>query len=256
MKSNWIKYVFVIFIIIILVFAIYIIRRDETEKQQEEAYTASNQDSRVKEIKLGIANFDTINPILSNNKNVQNITKLIYEPLVNLTSDYKAEPCLATEWAKESDNQLTVGTFDSYVLRASYVPIMTYDYAWTHDEKLDYELLRYHQNEWRQIVDYFYKDFYVLTPMREVNDEENWTVYEYFDSGKNSGVLQAFRPKNSEESQITIKLKGVKEDSFYSINDFDDNMDIPRISGRMLKNGLTLRLPQRGSLVLEIQEVE
>ena len=54
MKSNWIKYVFVIFIIIILVFAIYIIRRDETEKQQEEAYTASNQDSRVKEIKLGI----------------------------------------------------------------------------------------------------------------------------------------------------------------------------------------------------------
>ena len=159
-------------------------------------------------------------------------------------------------WAKESDNQLTVGTFDSYVLRASYVPIMTYDYAWTHDEKLDYELLRYHQNEWRQIVDYFYKDFYVLTPMREVNDEENWTVYEYFDSEKNSGVLQAFRPKNSEESQITIKLKGVKEDSFYSINDFDDNMDIPRISGRMLKNGLTLRLPQRGSLVLEIQEVE
>ena len=108
MKSNWIKYVFVIFIIIILVFAIYIIRRDETEKQQEEAYTASNQDSRVKEIKLGIANFDTINPILSNNKNVQNITKLIYEPLVNLTSDYKAEPCLATEWAKESDNSYLI----------------------------------------------------------------------------------------------------------------------------------------------------
>ena len=108
MKSNWIKYVFVIFIIIILVFAIYIIRRDENEKQQEEAYTASNQDSRVKEIKLGIANFDTINPILSTNKNVQNITKLIYEPLVNLTSDYKAEPCLATEWAKESNNSYLI----------------------------------------------------------------------------------------------------------------------------------------------------
>ena len=97
MKSNWIKYVFIIFIILILVFALYIIRQDEEVKKQEEEYTESNQDDRVKEIKLGIAGLDTINPILSNNKNVQNITKLIYEPLVDLSSDYKATPCLATE---------------------------------------------------------------------------------------------------------------------------------------------------------------
>ena len=106
MKSNWIKYVFVVFIILILGVAIYIIRQDEEVKKQEEEYTASNQDDRVKELKLGIASFDTINPILSKNKNVQNITKLIYEPLVNLTSDYKAEPCLATEWAKDGNSYL------------------------------------------------------------------------------------------------------------------------------------------------------
>ena len=108
MKSNWIKYVFVIFIILILIIAIYIIRQDEEVKRQEEEYTASNQDDRVKEIKLGIAELDTINPILSKNKNVQNITKLIYEPLVNLTSDYKAEACLAKEWAKESGNSYLI----------------------------------------------------------------------------------------------------------------------------------------------------
>ena len=39
---------------------------------------------------------------------MQDIDKLIYEPLVNLTSDYKAEPCLATEWAKQSDNSYLV----------------------------------------------------------------------------------------------------------------------------------------------------
>ena len=49
---------------------------------------------------MGIATFDTINPILSNNKNVQDVSKLIFEPLVNITTDYKTEPCLATEWAK------------------------------------------------------------------------------------------------------------------------------------------------------------
>ncbi len=51
---------------------------------------------------------DTINPILSNNKNVQDISKLIYEPLVNLTADYKSEACLAKEWAKQSDNSYLI----------------------------------------------------------------------------------------------------------------------------------------------------
>lgn len=49
-----------------------------------------------------------MNPILSNNKNVQDISKLIYDPLVTLTADYKAEPCLATEWAKQSDNSYLI----------------------------------------------------------------------------------------------------------------------------------------------------
>ena len=79
MKSNWIKYVFIVFIIIILVFAVLKIRSDEEEKKQEEAYTASNQDDRVKEIKLGIASLDTMNPIISTNKNIQDISKLIFE---------------------------------------------------------------------------------------------------------------------------------------------------------------------------------
>lgn len=51
---------------------------------------------------------DSMNPILSNNKNVQDISKLIYEPLVTLTAEYKAEPALATEWAKQSDHSYLI----------------------------------------------------------------------------------------------------------------------------------------------------
>ncbi len=108
MKSNWIKYLFIVFVIILLVFAVYIIKKDEQEKKQEQEYTASAQENKVREIKVGIAELDTINPILSNNKNVQQITKLIYEPLVDLSVDYKATPCLAKEWAKQSDNSYLI----------------------------------------------------------------------------------------------------------------------------------------------------
>lgn len=106
MKSNWIKYIFIIFIILVLGIAIYTIRKEKQENQ--EATFTSSEEEKITEIKLGIAQIDTMNPILSNNKNVQDISKLIYEPLVNLTSDYKAEVCLAKEWAKQSDNSYLV----------------------------------------------------------------------------------------------------------------------------------------------------
>lgn len=106
MKSNWIKYIFIIFIILILGFSIYKIRFEEHQEQDE---TVSNKEKEiVKELKIGIASLDTINPILSKNKNVQDVSKLIYEPLFNLTSDYKIESCLAKEWAKQSDNSYLI----------------------------------------------------------------------------------------------------------------------------------------------------
>lgn len=107
MKSNWIKYIFIIFIIIILLYAIFKIRQEEEGKQLESEYT-SNQEEKIRELTLGITELDTMNPILSNNKNVQDISKLIYDPLVTLTVDYKTEDCLAVEWAKQSDNSYLI----------------------------------------------------------------------------------------------------------------------------------------------------
>lgn len=107
MQSNWFKYIFIIFIIGILIFAVLRIKGEEAIKEESEQSMNSKED-KIKEIKLGIAELDTLNPILSNNKNVQNISKLIYEPLVTLTSNYKAEPCLAKEWAKQSDNSYLI----------------------------------------------------------------------------------------------------------------------------------------------------
>ena len=100
MKSNVFKYIFIIFVIIIVIVAFFVIRSNENEQATEEE-TTSVEEEIVREIRLGIAQYDTLNPLLTNNKNVQNVTKLIYEPLVDISSDYKAIPALATEWAKQ-----------------------------------------------------------------------------------------------------------------------------------------------------------
>lgn len=92
---------------------------------------------------------DTINPIISNNKNVQDISKLIYEPLVTLTSDYKAEPCLATEWAKQSDN--------------SYLIKLRENVKWTEGQRFNSEDVRFTIDRLKEIPSiYSYNVQYVI----------------------------------------------------------------------------------------------
>ena len=109
MKGNVIKYVFLIIIAILLIFAIYKMHGGNEDKKSSANNVNNMQNKEItKEIKLAIAGIDTINPILSKNKSVQDITKLIYEPLVNITQNYKAEPCLAVEWAKTDEKSYLI----------------------------------------------------------------------------------------------------------------------------------------------------
>lgn len=106
MKSNFFKYLFIVFVIGIMIFAIYKIKVDENNNNQTQDQVSEQETNKVLEINLGIAQFDTINPILSNNKNVQDVTKLIYEPLIDIDENYKATQCLATQWAKQGNSYI------------------------------------------------------------------------------------------------------------------------------------------------------
>lgn len=111
MKSNFFKYLFIIFVIGIMIFAFFKIKSDEKETQGNQVQTSEKE--KVTEITVGVASFDSMNPILSTNKNVQDITKLIYEPLLTLTSDYKIEACLAKEWAKQNNTTYIIKLKDN-----------------------------------------------------------------------------------------------------------------------------------------------
>lgn len=129
MKSNYFKYIFIIFAIVIMIFAIVKIKSEDQKKESQIYETKKETEEEVKEIKLGIASFDSINPILSKNKNVQDISKLIFEPLMTLTSDYKLETCLAKEWAKQNET--------------TYIIKLKEDRKWSDGNKFTAEDVRY-----------------------------------------------------------------------------------------------------------------
>lgn len=99
------KILFVLFVIGLLCLAAYSVYYKQSNiKQDDNDKEGEVKPQIINELRLGIAEFDTMNPILSNNKNVQDIAKIVYEPLVTLSVDYKAEACLATEWSKIENN--------------------------------------------------------------------------------------------------------------------------------------------------------
>lgn len=104
MKTNFFKYIFVFFIIGIITYAVYVLyfkdsNREEEQPQDEQLVVVE----QITNLRLGVSNFDTINPLISNNKEILNIDKLIFDSLITITQDYKAELNLAKECSKISD---------------------------------------------------------------------------------------------------------------------------------------------------------
>lgn len=107
MKNNSYKYIFAAVIAILVLVSVIKINIDKNKINPNATQDTTSevlQNNKTSEINLAIAQLDNINPIISKNKNVQDISKLIYEPLVNITQDYKTEAGLATEWAKIDEN--------------------------------------------------------------------------------------------------------------------------------------------------------
>lgn len=99
MSLKYFKNIFISVIIFLIIAGIYIIYiKDDGNENDKQAKIKETKMS--KEITFGITEFDTINPILTKSLEIQQITKLIYEPLINITEDFNVEPCLAEEWSK------------------------------------------------------------------------------------------------------------------------------------------------------------
>jgi hypothetical protein len=82
MKHNVFGYLFVIFVILIMGFSIYKAKFDDKDNENNNKNTINvNNAEKIGEITLAIANLDSINPIITNNKQVQNITKVVYDSL-------------------------------------------------------------------------------------------------------------------------------------------------------------------------------
>ena len=103
MKTNiFFKYTFFIVLVFLLGTAIYILYRDG---KHENISVESNEleINIVKELNIGITEYDTMNPILSYNRDIQYVDKLIFNSLIDITYNFEIENSLAKEVSKIND---------------------------------------------------------------------------------------------------------------------------------------------------------
>ena len=75
------------------------------QQKDEEVHKIIEDEKYIDNLNLPLIEVDTLNPILTKNKQVADILKLIYEPLIDFDENNKLVPVLALEWNEK--NELT-----------------------------------------------------------------------------------------------------------------------------------------------------
>lgn len=90
----------VLCIVAIILYFMFINHKEDAKQNLEIKY---EKISMITNLRLGISNYDSINPHITKNKDIIQIDSLIFEPLLEITRDYKTTNCLAKEWSKVAD---------------------------------------------------------------------------------------------------------------------------------------------------------
>jgi hypothetical protein len=117
------------------------------------------------------------------------------------------------------------GVLDTYVWRASYLPVLNIDSQFVQDKTTDFDMLRFGMREWKTLSKYFLCDFYTLTPWHSSHDRNNFTAYSFYDADDESGILLAFRQEECIADTLKVKLPYVKSGETYSLTDADTGIE-------------------------------
>lgn len=109
MKINKVKLFLCIIIILgIIGITTYFTYAESKEEKQGNADIKYEKTNMITNFRLGISKFDSINPHITQNKDVIQIASLIFEPLLTITQDYRVENCLTKEWSKVSEKSYII----------------------------------------------------------------------------------------------------------------------------------------------------
>jgi alpha-galactosidase len=141
---------------------------------------------------------------------------------------------------------------DLYSARGQLCPA---DGVGTHADKPNWAAFRTQITTYRKVADYFYGDYYPLTPYS--HDRNVWMAWEFVRPDKGDGMIQAFRREDCATAETQLKLQHLKADARYEFTDVDSGRTT-RLSGtEAMTEGLRVSATApRTALVLTFNQTQ
>ena len=140
-----------------------------------------------------------------------------------------------------------INTTDSYTFWSQLAPSNTTTWD-VRREDFDFEAAKTLLKKRREVIPYYYDDYYPLTKYRTDNDV--WMAWQFNRPSDESGIVMSFRRPDSPASQMQYKLRGLDLSATYVITDLNGDV-VSRASGAKLAGeGLMVSLPTPRSVAV------
>ena len=109
--------------------------------------------------------------------------------------------------------------------------------------------LRKHLKQYLKVRSLFTADFYPLTDWSD--DPSRWLVFQFHDSTKEEGIVQAFCGSNVLEREYTLKLRGLDPNKHYLVTNWDaPTTPVKRTGVELGSTGITVRADDRSRAIV------
>lgn len=122
-------------------------------------------------------------------------------------------------------------------------------------KEIDYKTLRRLYNQWRNVSQYYYGDFYPLTTW--TRDNTVWMGWQFDVPERGEGVVQVFRRPQCIYRAADLQLRGLDPGARYIATDLDQNKPLEMTGQDLIEKGLPVNIPDRpGAAVIAYKKVQ
>jgi alpha-galactosidase len=145
-----------------------------------------------------------------------------------------------------------VNSLDPYIFRSQMTPAVGYGMDHQQIEGQHPKAIALFK-QWRSVVDYFYNDYYPLTPYSLENNA--WVAWQWNRSKDGSGVIQVFRHEDSPFTTARFRLRGLDPAAHYRVENMDSAQATELTGKALMEEGLPVTLAhQPDSALIRYQQ--
>jgi alpha-galactosidase len=111
--------------------------------------------------------------------------------------------------------------------------------------EIDYAALRTLVGQWRQLSEFYYGDFYPLTPYTQ--DNRDWIAWQFNVSARGEAAVQVFRRGESSSEECRLKLHALEPEASYTITAFGSPETSVATGRALMAEGWNVVLPDKPS---------